>query len=326
MLKILPVNSLQAREEVLTQFDFSQSTWVVSDLRTKFELQEFLLQKHGYFEDHSVLRARELWTKLLFRVEPQIKVVSADYIKARLNRDLQNEQIEKHGLKNVKAETLFRYIEELLPILSHPDDYEALENWFQENEGSRQRWLPWFNLALQMWQNLKKDQLLAPTWIGAYLVNRLDFEEHWERPILFDLGSELLAIEAELIGILSQKQDVQLLTPSPSWMGEYPLIQNPYQKLIDRAPKGIPILSAAKQSETHSEKVFRFSSNLGEVKQAVAQVRLWLEHGVPLNQIVVVAPDIEEYWPALRVHLQYEGIPVAKDVTIPIQSRPNILR
>jgi hypothetical protein len=70
--------------------------------------------------------------------------------------------------------------------------------------------------------------------------------------------------------------------------------------------------SLAKSSAKSLAKYRRFQTALAECKDAVAQVREWLESGAEPREIAIVAPDIEVVWPMLAMHFDVEGIPVKK--------------
>ena len=61
-------------------------------------------------------------------------------------------------------------------------------------------------------------------------------------------------------------------------------------------------------------KLHRYSTSLSEAQAAVAQVRQWIDQGVELEKIALVAPQIEEVWPVLYEYLDQEGIPYDKAV------------
>jgi hypothetical protein len=56
----------------------------------------------------------------------------------------------------------------------------------------------------------------------------------------------------------------------------------------------------------------RYSTALGEVQAAVAQVRRWVDAGIRPAEIAIVAPQIEDYWPSLAEYCETEGLPTNK--------------
>ncbi|NJL25495.1 MAG: hypothetical protein HC902_10195 [Calothrix sp. SM1_5_4] len=97
----------------------------------------------------------------------------------------------------------------------------------------------------------------------------------------------------------------------------------PYDDLLGEAYGGDP----AWQPEVREGISFgRFSTRLAEVKDSVAQVREWLEGGIDARKIAIVAPDIEEYWPALELYFRQEGIPASKPSTARLGSYLELAR
>lgn len=68
----------------------------------------------------------------------------------------------------------------------------------------------------------------------------------------------------------------------------------------------------------------RYSTSLAEVQDAVAQIRTWLDAGTDMNEIAVLAPDIEAYWPSLARYLDVEGIPCRKERLVVAASYPSV--
>ena len=65
MLEFVQYQNYQEKFNTLkNNFDPSRSTWIVPDLKSKSEIQKVLLEKYGFLEEDSVLRASELWGKL----------------------------------------------------------------------------------------------------------------------------------------------------------------------------------------------------------------------------------------------------------------------
>jgi hypothetical protein len=63
MLHLHPVRSFSEKEELLRSFDPERQTWVVSDLRSKLDIQKYLLASRPILEEEAILRASELWRK-----------------------------------------------------------------------------------------------------------------------------------------------------------------------------------------------------------------------------------------------------------------------
>lgn len=304
-------------------------TWIVSDLRSKFEVQEELIKKRGHFQDREVLRASEFWRLLLRRIDPEYRVVSADLIRARVldQLDSLNLQIGAGADK-----TICDFMEQMSPILFHPQGPEKMQEWFEENPESEARWGSWYKIAANFSVQFVNEKFIAPRWVGPLLLRLLpnylqtkELKNIWASGVIFDLGSEMSQVEGDLIAILQESISVQVLAPAPDFAKKYKLLLSPYELLRAKAnQKELPVTGGVQLGVTQNS--YRFSSMLAEVKHVTSQVRSWLEAGIAATEIVVMAPDIEVYWPILSLYLQTEGIDCNKEVSTRIQNIPVIAK
>jgi ATP-dependent helicase/nuclease subunit B len=324
MLQIAPYENRRQIAQVFETFNPRAQTWLVSDLRTKFELQQKILKREGQYIDESVLRASDLWKTLLKRVDPSLRLVSESFARSLL-RTIVDENKEILQINSTATDTLFSYINQLAPIIFHSDGRAQLEQWFNSHSESSNRWRDWFNRAFICSQLLLKQyKVITGSWITAHLQQFDNFEYLWKVPLIVDLGGEFTRVEAELIRILSRTVDVVILEPSPHWRKDFQFLLQPYEDL--RHHGTIMNLNDTSASKDRKREVLRFSGMLAEVKNSVGQVRKWLEQGVSAEQISVIAPDIEVYWPVLESYFAQEGIPVKKDITHKVQSLPSVTR
>ena len=63
MLTVTPIESPQAKADRLLQVDFTKSTWIVSDLKSKLEIQKRRLKLNSALAEESILRINELWLR-----------------------------------------------------------------------------------------------------------------------------------------------------------------------------------------------------------------------------------------------------------------------
>ncbi|MGZ5279422.1 MAG: PD-(D/E)XK nuclease family protein, partial [Pseudobdellovibrionaceae bacterium] len=109
----------------------------------------------------------------------------------------------------------------------------------------------------------------------------------------------------------------------PEWKTEFAYLLKPYDFLEAQADQTRNVPETAEKPSAIS-KALRFSGVLGETKKAVQVLREWLEQKVPAENIALIAPDMEKYWPLLQPLLVAEGIPFAKDVMSRLQSLPSV--
>ncbi|WP_413586474.1 PD-(D/E)XK nuclease family protein [Bdellovibrio sp. HCB274] len=324
MLQIVPIKNRSQINELFTNYDPRTQSWLVSDLRTKFELQQKILARDGQYVDESVLRASDLWKLLLKRLEPRLRLVSDPFARSIL-RTILDENAETLGVNSSAEDTVFSYIDQLAPVLFSANGMGMLAEWFETHPESKNRWGEWASRAYICSQLLiKQYNIITADWITAYLQSFNDLERVWDIPLIVDLSGEISRVEAEILHTLSRSIDVIILEPTPAWSEEFKYLLKPYEDLRAKS-SSIKNLQSV-ESATKTKEILRFSGMLAETKNSVGQVRKWLEAGIPAENIAIIAPDIEQYWPVLQAFLKEEGIPVQKDITHKVQSLPSATR
>ncbi len=324
MLKILSLENRSQISEIFANYDPREQSWLVSDLRTKFELQQRILARDGHYIDESVLRASDLWKILLKRLDPQIRLVSDPFARSLL-RTIMDEHAEVLGVNASAEETVFSYIDQLAPVLFHPEGSAQLEEWFLTHPEAQNRWRPWFLRARFCALKLVHEfHIITSDWITSYLQNFNELDKVWSFPLIVDLSGEITRAEGEILRVLSRTMDVTVLEPTPTWSSEFSYLLHPYVELRSQSQHVTKVPSS--QQRTKNFSVHRFSGMLAEIKHSVGQTRKWLEEGIPAHKIALIAPDIEAYWPVLQSFLDEEGIPTQKDISHKAQSLPSITR
>ncbi|KYG66021.1 exonuclease [Bdellovibrio bacteriovorus] len=325
MLKTVLLNNRSQIKEIFQHYNPRVQSWLVSDLRTKFELQQKILQQDGQFIDESVLRASDLWKILLKRLDPKLRLVSDPFARSLL-RTIMDENAEVLGVNSSAEDTVFAYIDEMAAIIFHPDGTSRLEEWFESHPEAKNRWKDWYLRARFCALKLLHDhRVITGDWITSYLQNFTDLEKVWQFPLIVDLGGEVSRVEAEILRTLSRSVDVTVIEPSPPWREDFHFLLKPYDDLRGHS-QGKAETLAPSPAPQKSIQVLRFSGMLAEIKNTVGQVRTWLDSGIAAENIAIIAPDIETYWPVLQAFLKEEGIAAQKDVSHKVQSLPSVTR
>jgi RecB family exonuclease len=325
MLEVISLENRSRINDLFANYNPRETTWLVSDLRTKFELQQKILARDGQYIDESVLRASDLWKILLKRLEPRLRLVSDPFARSLL-RTILDENAETLGVNSSAEDTVFSYIDQVAAVIFHPEGTARLEEWFQNHPESANRWRDWYLRArFCAIKLLEEYNVITADWITSYLQSFTELEHVWKFPLIVDLGAEISRTEAEILRVLSRTVDVVVLEPSPKWRNEFSYLLRPYEDLRAQSQK-VSALNAFASGAQKKTEVLRFSGMLAEIKHAVGQVRAWLEKGMTPESIAVIAPDIEQYWPVLQAYLVEEGIPFQKDVSHKIQSLPSVVR
>jgi ATP-dependent helicase/nuclease subunit B len=314
MLQVWEIENRQSINDWLDKLDISKQTWLLSDLRTKFEIQDLYIQKRGFFLEESVLRISDLWKRVLLRSHPDYKVITQQAALLHLRSFLR-----MHGkaidLPESSENTLLNWLSDLAPLYFQSDAEEKLREWFLQNPDQSQSWNDWWLRVKATFSYFQSKKLLIAQWIPAFLQSLEDISLFWDKDLFVDLSSQISFVEAELLKQISQKQEVTVLTPVllNSSKSKYSDLLQPYEYLKGFAHNIQAPQTNSKNSLIQSIRNYSsFSSTLGTLRQATAQVRHWIEQGVSLDQIAIVAPDIEAIWSVLSFHLETEGIPANK--------------
>jgi RecB family exonuclease len=322
MLEIIKVPKRSDISPFFSQFDAKKETWLVSDLRTKLELQNRLIERDSYFVDTTILRATDLWEIFFRREYPNKKVISRDWGKILVSHFLKKHETTLN-LNQASSGTLLEMADFFLPIFSHSLGHDKFSEWLEGQAEFKERWADWYLLSRLCFNFLfNENDMALPSWY-ATLMNQKDLTlSSWKKSLWVDLGGQILWSEAELLRSLSRHVDVKVFCVESDWQKDYQYKMRPYSHLEAQAktvskPK-------VKESTEKKIKVHKFSGELAEIREAVAQVRTWLESGVPAREIGILAPDIEKYWPVLKNFLEQEGIPANKDTVSRLSAWPSV--
>ena len=307
----------------LKSFNPQKETWIVSDLKSKQQIQKIAIHQQKYYSDESVLRISDFWKMWIRRFCPHLQIVSSEFIK-----ELVKNYIEIYGdqlaLEKQEASTLYKYMTDLAPLVLHEQSHQTLKDWIISKKPEPQ-WMNWEIIAQSCIQYIiKTHHCIESSWISAYLQNQPIEKIVWPHKIIFDLGSKMTSLEMGLIQILSQKNEIEVLVPqipqNKSWNNKFNYLLKTYQNysgygksvLNQIKPNGVTTENF--ESNIKPENFFRFSTEIAEVKFVTYQVRKWIESGILPDAIVILSPRIEDYWPMIKFHFDEEGIPLQKDV------------
>ena len=325
MFILQAISGPQDQQALLSEFDPQPGTWVVSDLKAKLDLQRRLMRSRDFISGESVLRASELWKILLTRLRPDIQVVSKEFAVTLIAQEL-SARDEVWTQSPGAAQTAYKYMCQLMPILSHPQGEEMMGEWFEKHTASQIRWSRWFHLGRELWSTFLERGIIAAPWVSGVLVNEVGFEKVWTRPLIFDLGAEMNQVEADLIGLLGNFVPTTVIQPRPVWREEYRRSLLAYE-VLEKKPRIMKTFYTTGDSdkETFRQREYKkFTTMLAEVKHAVSTAREWLNSGVAPDSIAIAAPDIEVYWPVLSSYLEQEGLPTQKPKVSRLHGFPDI--
>lgn len=284
------------------------STWLVSDLKSKLSIQKRLLDQNPFLEEDAILRASELWKKILFRVRPEWRLVSYDLVSALIEEQMQKSEYEWARVPGTTS-LMMEFVSLFCSVYSHPEGYDRMGDWFRLNPFSYSRWGEWFVEGERIFRFLKTKKVFPQSWAASLLLNEEIPEKAWSRPLTVDLGPDLNPVEAELISRLAKRIEVQVLKPNVSRSERFERLLRPYSTFESVSQKD-PVNVADRSA---SISCYKLATQLSEVKNAVALVRQEIEKGIAPSQIAVTAPDVKVYWRTLDLYFKEEGIPVSKE-------------
>lgn len=313
MLKITKSNSPEHKNNLIRELLTSEkTTLIVSDLESKLYWQSLTKNK--------VLRASEFWKILIKKVEPDLHLFNDQATLIQLQKTIDEIPDTIYAdlkLKKIKPTTFMKFFFELFPLFSHPNTAEIMQYWFDEQRlSSPITWEPIYYLCKGIWKDLKKENILPERLISSYLLSALNYEYQWKSPLVFDLGGNLQTTESELIITLSQQLDVTVIEPKPDWIEDFYWLTWPYQQLKTRSFQDLSFKPLSQNQNISKKKYYRFTNPLSEIKMTIAQIKDWINEGTPKNQIYITAPNIEEYWPTLKWHLEHESLDYNRDPKI----------
>ena len=89
MLQILSAKDVHQKRKLLNGLNPSKDCLLVSDLRAKFEWQNYYLEQNEIISEELIFRPSDLWKSLARYLLPDFQIVSNDYILSYLSSYLQ---------------------------------------------------------------------------------------------------------------------------------------------------------------------------------------------------------------------------------------------
>lgn len=294
----IPVHSFSEKKNSLAKFGPQSETWIVSDLQSKWEIQGKLLEHCEVLDEDAVLRASEFWAKLLFRLHPDWTLISRELFDQWIWNFLKKNPLP--WLKvDESASLIHQHLEFFAPILIESQSVNLLEEWFEKNPDSVIKWRHLFEICHLLWREMNQSKILSPSLTPALLLQKMKEEDQksllWERKIHLDLGLNPKPVERSLAEYLSLHHDlvwIENIQPS--------------------------------EALTLNGELKRLPTQLGEVKEVVSQVRGLLNQGVEPRDVLILAPDIEIFWPSLNYFFKVEGVPCNKPFVQRLVDDPSI--
>jgi ATP-dependent helicase/nuclease subunit B len=316
MLTFIPIEHPDQIQKIISEYPVDQHQWIVSNLKSKQDLQKLCLMKNGFYLDENILRISDFWSIWLRRLAPHFQILSSEFIRTWIQQISESDQTL--DVKFHEVSTLHYYIQQLAPLLLS-SNHESLMEWFVENQynNDQHKWYKWYLKSKYVLNLIIDKNMIDATWISSYLqklnLNKIELS----KPIILDLGSEMTSVEMDIFIRLSKNCDVYIIEPNPKWKSKYQFLLNTYKtnEGFGRENKiENPTTTVSPHLNSETQNFLRVSTQLAEVKWIAEQVRRWLDNGIQPHEIALLSPQVEKYWPTLLTHLNIEGIPIDKPI------------
>lgn len=321
MLQILETHSPDEKFHLLDSFNPHESTWIISNLRSKVELQNHLINQHGFFIEDSVLRVSDFWKKIFLRERPEFRILQDDLLLLETQHWIRA-NFQPDVLNSKSASALLDVCHQIHEVYFHFEALNVLKDWCEKQEVPP-RWWFWLRLANQLMEHFVENRrLISPHWIPSYIkANRISM--FWKRNLIIDLGVDLKPSEAEIFSELALEQRVTVVAPNQT---EKPRLAASLRSYDFFRFKNHERLTSPQSDLVKTKSQFyELNSALLECQFAADQIRKWiLEDKTPPEQIMIVVPEVEVYWSKLKYFLETEGIPCQKMDVATIMSLPKI--
>ena len=81
MLKLIQMQDPSHRWDFLSRFQPQSESYVVSDIKTKMAVEDFLLQKHGHLKHSPVMRMKEFQKEIFYRLESPWQLAPENFLR-----------------------------------------------------------------------------------------------------------------------------------------------------------------------------------------------------------------------------------------------------
>ena len=318
MLKFVKIKDQSDKLKFLINFNPEVSSFIVSDIKTKLLYEAELLKKYSYLQGVCVTRAYEFYKELFCTLDSKWNFVSDSYVK-ELFFDFCNSQSES-WIKNMKnSKSFFEFFNMFLIVFLYQENLKVFEEWL-ESRKKNLFWRNWFQFSQKFFEFLEKKKILNESGVKALLlynlssVNKLFFNKS---KIAVDLSFSLDLCEKEIFNELARHKEVYILAPDLKYRNffenKFDIYEN-WEKDLDK--KQIIEYSSENSMKTTSQSLFKIKTEtqIEEVKKAAAQVCQWIKQGIKPDDIVIYAPNMEDYWFILKSYFKKENIPFKKTV------------
>ncbi|MCZ0932906.1 MAG: PD-(D/E)XK nuclease family protein, partial [Oligoflexia bacterium] len=318
MLKLVKIKDQSEKIKFLIGFKAEDSAFIVSDIKTKLFLESELLKKYFHLPGACVMRANEFYKELFYSLDNKWRLMPDSYVKELLF-DFCKDQ-KQNWIKNLQnSHSFFEFFNSFLVVFLYKESLKAFEEWLEVYKKNL-FWKSWFQLSQSFFEFLSAKQMLSESGAKSLLLHDLSSTDSLpfsKDKILVDLSFSLDLCEKEIFKELARHKEVYILSPHL----KYAFFENKfdiYKKWEEELDKEkilkYPSDNTEKTNPSRSLFKIKTETQIEEVKKAVVQTHQWIKQGVAPSDIVIYAPNLENYWFVLRSYLEKENIPFKKTI------------
>ena len=327
-ITFIKIKDPSQKSSFLTRFSPKESCFVLSDIKNKAFLSAQLLKKQPFLEGPCVLRANEFYKNEFESLNCRWTLRSNPFIKALLAEFLSLQPSYK--LKNLAySEVFFEFLELSFPFFLNQS--KVFEEWFMSKS---QTLFPqyWWDPAQKFCEILKSKNLAFESVLKALLLDQLietpSLKFH-SKNLVLDLSFSLDFCEKEIFKEFSKHSELFVLcpqlAPADFFQDQDFCLYKEWEKELSPSQIELwPKESSRDSSEPEPQNTepapdreffqVESESQWMEIKKALSQVHHWLSKGISPQEITLYAPNIEDYWFALKSYLEKESIPFKKSL------------
>ena len=218
MLKKIEISTFEDRIPYLTGAS-KKGLYIVSDIKSKIQFQNFFLEKCFQFHTDFIQRAGDFYYELFKSNHPNYRLISSAQLELLFKNYIKKTNYT--WLKNIPShQTVLHSLHTFLPFFNHPEGTASFEMWIQQFS-KKAGWIHWYGPVKKFWTYLKRSRFIEKSLTKYLLTDQI--LKNCDGPLTIDLSFSIDSVEAGVITALSSVQDVTLLMPPPL---ENPLYSN----------------------------------------------------------------------------------------------------
>jgi len=323
MLKLVKVKDPSSKLGFFSRFDPKTSCFIVTDIKNKQFLSAELFKKYSFLPGSCVLRANEFYREIFPALNTNWDLRPDSFVQQLLAEFLKSKTELRHL---IRSQRFFEGFKLCLPLFLEESSAPIFKEWSdcQKDSLFPKNWLPLFE---KFFKQLQSKNILHESATKSLVWRHIsDRKPDFFKKEIFivDLAFSIDLCEKDIFKELSQSKDVYILSPDLNPFILYEDSPRLFYSQWEKEFKKEDIISLEPSSSSALFFKTESPTQWQEVKQAVAQASQWLDEGVSSDEIAIYAPNIEDYWPALKEYLTKESIPFKKTISTSLIDFPEV--